>query len=122
MMEGDYEIKTTDASDPSEVEAVLRGLNDYNSSVASRDWRELGVFLRSKSGDLVAGACGASVWDWVHIGQLWVHADHRKSGLGTMIVREVEAETKRRDCIGIHLDTFSFQALPFASSAETVGG
>ena len=105
-------FETTDTPAKTDVDALIAGLDDHNYSVVSRDWRDLGVFLRS-DGCVVAGAYGASVWDWIHIKFLWVHPDHRESGLGTRIMKEVEEEAVRRGCIGIHLDTFSFQALPF---------
>ena len=105
-------IETTESPDKNDVDVLLAGLNDYNYSLAPRDWRELGVFFRS-DGTVCGGAYGASVWDWVHIKFLWVHPDHRQAGLGTRIMREVEEEAVRRGCIGIHLDTYSFQALRF---------
>lgn len=107
-------IETTDAPRKSDVDLILAGLNEYNYSLAPRDWRELAVILRDDDDDVVlAGACGASVWDWVHLKLLWVHADHRHAGLGTQVMELVEEEAVRRGCLGIHLDTYSFQALPF---------
>lgn len=106
-------IETTDTPAKTDVEILISGLNDHNYSVAPRDWCELGVFVRSDEDEILAGAYGASVWDWVHLKFLWVHASHRESGLGTQIMVEVEKEASLRKCIGIHLDTFSFQALPF---------
>ena len=106
------DIETTDAVAQSDVDALATGLSESNESAAPRDRRELGVFLRG-GGRVVAGAYGASVWDWVHVQFLWVHPDHRGGGLGARIMRAVEAEAARRGCVGIHLDTCSFQALPF---------
>lgn len=111
-MKTDRQIETTDAPAQSDVDALLAGLNEYNYAVAPRDWRALGVFLRSEE-TIIGGAYGASVWDWVHLKFLWVHAERRTAGLGSEIMQAVEEETVRRGCIGIHLDTFSFQALPF---------
>ena len=37
----------------------------------------------------------------------------RRKGLGTRLLAEAEAEAARRGCIGVHLETTSFRALPF---------
>jgi ribosomal protein S18 acetylase RimI-like enzyme len=37
----------------------------------------------------------------------------RGSGLGSAIMREAEAVARRRGCIGVWLDTYSFQARGF---------
>ncbi len=49
------------------------------------------------------------MWDWLHIKYLWVTSDHRKQGLGSL----AEEEAQKRQCTGLYLDTFSFQALDF---------
>ena len=105
-------FETTDSPGKADIDALIEGLTEYNSAAVPRDRQELGVFVRS-AGTLLAGAYGASIWDWVHIRFLWVHPDHRNSGLGTQVMQRVEQEAARRGCVGIHLDTYSFQALPF---------
>ena len=69
-------------------------------------------FVRDK-GQIIAGLYGTSMWDWLHIKYLWVTSDHRKQGLGSKLMSLVEAEAQKRQCLGLHLDTFSFQALDF---------
>jgi SAM-dependent methyltransferase len=105
-------IDVTDSVQEEDVADLRAGLDEFNLSVAPRDCRDLGVFIR-KQGRLIAGAYGESVWDWIHIKYLWVDAKHRRSGLGREIMEAVEDECRRRGCVGVHLDTYSFQALPF---------
>ncbi len=104
--------EVTDTPSKADVNALLDGLNEYNYSMATQDYRTVAVFVREK-GRLIGGAYGASVWDWIHLKYLWVHKAYRETGVGSHIIKELEREAGRRGVIGIHLDTFSFQALPF---------
>ncbi len=65
------------------------------------------------AGIIIGGAQCASVWNWMFVKLLWVKEDLHHQGLGTRIMSRVEKEAKDRGCIGIHLDTFEFQALGF---------
>lgn len=111
MMQG-IRIETTDRPGKDIVERLIAGLVEFNSSVRRRDHRELGVFVFDNE-SLIGGAYGGSAWDWVHLRYLWVDAPRRGKGIGRKILAAVETEARQRTCIGIHLDTFSFQALPF---------
>jgi ribosomal protein S18 acetylase RimI-like enzyme len=64
-------------------------------------------------GLLVGGAFG---WTWggaCYIRYLFLPPNMRRQGLGTMLMREVEKETKSRNCHQIVLETHEFQALGF---------
>ncbi len=106
------EIQITDQPDGEDVQRVLSGLREYNSSHVKSEIRDIGVFVRDK-GQIIAGLYGTSMWDWLHIKYLWVTSDHRKQGLGSQLMSLAEEEAQKRRCIGLHLDTFSFQALDF---------
>ncbi|MET9799674.1 GNAT family N-acetyltransferase [Streptomyces sp. NPDC006368] len=65
------------------------------------------------SGELIGGLTG---WTWgglCGIGMLWVREDHRKSGLGSRLMRAAEDEARRRGCDRVIVSSFSFQAPPF---------
>jgi GNAT superfamily N-acetyltransferase len=47
------------------------------------------------------------------VAALWVDEPHRGQGVGTQLLAEAEAEAERRGCLGVYLDTYSFQARPF---------
>ena len=53
-------FETTDNPQPSDLDAVLAGLNDHNDAAVPRDFRDLAVFARLGQ-KIVAGAVGASV-------------------------------------------------------------
>jgi GNAT superfamily N-acetyltransferase len=90
------------------------GLDDYNRTQApDRDSKPLHIFLQSGPKIILGGALGASYWKWLHIRSLWIHESVRGQDFGSKLLKKAEQEALRRGCIGITLDTFSFQALPF---------
>jgi len=44
---------------------------------------------------------------------LWVHAQHRKSGYGTALMRRAEQIARERACDVVFLSTMTFQAPAF---------
>jgi ribosomal protein S18 acetylase RimI-like enzyme len=72
--------------------------------------RPLSAFARLASGEVVGGAVGRTWGGCCELQQLWVHPAHRRRGLGTRLVRAIEAHARQRGCRLVHLDTFSFQA------------
>ena len=64
--------------------------------------------------NIIAG-CIARMYCWrvIYIDILWVDDNHRKQGLGTMLLKEVERVAEEEKCTLIHLDTFDFQAKDF---------
>jgi GNAT superfamily N-acetyltransferase len=106
-------LETTDAPNPDDLKTLLAGLVSYNNSAADLQNRlPLAVFAKDGS-KLVGGASGVTQGQWLFLNHLWVDDAHRRFGLGTRLVREIENAAKARGCIGSHLDTFSFQALGF---------
>lgn len=111
-MERRRRIETTAQPTKAQVDRLVAGLVEFNTSVRPDDHRELGVFVFEDE-RLIGGAYGGSAFDWVHLRYLWVDATHRATGIGRELLAAIEAEARRRGCIGVHLDTYSFQALPF---------
>lgn len=67
-----------------------------------------------ENGEIIAG-CLAEMYFWniVYVDILWVDEPYRKQGLGSRLLREVEAAARQKSCTLIHLDTFDFQAKDF---------
>jgi ribosomal protein S18 acetylase RimI-like enzyme len=103
-----------DAPDPSDVQFLNERLRAYNLLHAADDnHRLLTVLLRDPDGEIVAGLLGGTFWGWLHIDVLWVRDDLRRGGHGQALIEMAEDEAIRRGCHHAHVETHSFQALPF---------
>lgn len=111
-MEG---LTVTFAEDPSEEEKeFFNALQEYNEQqVGESGFERLMLFAQDGEGRIVGGLRGGTVWKWLHVTLLVVRDGCRNHGIGSRMMAEAEAEAKRRGCIGVHLETMSFQAVPF---------
>ncbi|MDE3229883.1 MAG: GNAT family N-acetyltransferase [Chloroflexota bacterium] len=75
----------------------------------------MGVFASDSPArqTLVGGVFGDLIWDWLRIESLWTSAEQRRRGIGSALMRHIEAAARERGVVNIHLETSSFQALPF---------
>ena len=112
---------TVDAETRTEVTAGLVAYND-SKSAALRGYRERGeteeipldVYAYDADGELVGGVVAATWGGWLGIELLWVREDQRGTGLGADLLRRIEGRARdERECIGVRLDTWGFQAKPF---------
>ena len=108
------------------AQVVDTGLGQANAAAAPlHEVRALACFAHDGSGNLlsnetgklsgkvIGGAVGRSWGACAELQQLWVHADHRRAGLGVELLRRFEARAAERGCSLFYLDTFSFQAPGF---------
>jgi GNAT superfamily N-acetyltransferase len=110
------EFSLTLESIPAEedLEAIRKGLHAFNTLNASDDHHQsLTLLLRDENGALLGGLLGDTYWGWLHVAILWLEAKARRHGHGSRLLAAAEAEAVRRGCHHAHLDTMSFQALPF---------
>lgn len=107
------EIEITDAPSAGDSGFIFRRLVEFNEvRTQPANARELAVFAR-RGPELVAGLIGFTHWNWFHIRYLWVDESSRRQGLGRRLMIAAEREARLRGCKHAHLDTFSFQAVPF---------
>lgn len=97
-----------------DVQAIFRGLSATTERVAgpARIY-PLAVLLANEEGAVVGGLLGRTVYGWLVIEMLYVPEPLRGRAFGTALMREAEAEARRRGCIGVQVDTFGFQAPAF---------
>ena len=95
--------------------AILRPLRDYNTSkIGPVAVEPLAVFLRHPESDaIIGGLWGVSVGDWLSIELLYVPDELRRRRIGSSLMRKAEEIAAKRGCVGIKLDTFTFQAPGF---------
>jgi len=107
-------IALEETSEPEDVRAIEAGLEAYNRLYAPPDnYRPLTITLRTADGTLVGGLLGETYWGWLHVRILWLDENVRGRGYGSRLLAKAEQEAVRRGCFYAHLDTMSFQALPF---------
>lgn len=96
------------------AEQLDREIYEFNAkAVGVDDGRLLSLRTNDDSGELIAGLCG---WTWGGCGYvdvLWVAAEHRDKGLGTLLMDAAEAEAMARGCSVMALSSHSFQAPDF---------
>ena len=105
-------------SSDSEVDLIIDRLVDYNLSKVPIKQEEpfswINRIIEDNNGHIIAGILSKMYcWKCLYIDALWVQEGHRKEGLGSKLLKEVEKIAEEKDCYLIHLDTFDFQAKDF---------
>jgi GNAT superfamily N-acetyltransferase len=109
------DIIATDAPDEATLTALFELIDSYNDERTglTEPARRLALVLREGDGPVQGGLRAITYYGWMFIEILFLPAALRGQGVGTRLMRMAEAEAIRRGCVGIWLDTFSFQARPF---------
>ena len=96
------------------VSAISDGLDDYNAIFwPNGDWRARFIVGRDAAGVVQSGVKFITALEWLFVNWLWVAAPYRRTGEGSRLLREAEADARQEGCRGVYLDTFSFQAPKF---------
>lgn len=96
-------------------EAILRPLNEYNESKVGQFYLgQVAIFLRHPcDDDIIGGLWGAFIHGWLAVDMLFVPAEFRGRGIGSTLMKMTEDVARKRECIGIRLDTATYQAPGF---------
>jgi GNAT superfamily N-acetyltransferase len=97
-------------------DALRRQIDTFNDSHTrlGEPERKLAVLLRDPAtGALQGGLLAVSYYRWLFVDVLFLPEHLRGAGLGRRIMQAAEREAVRRDCIGVWLVSFSFQAPGF---------
>ncbi|HXR02675.1 MAG TPA: GNAT family N-acetyltransferase [Pseudomonas sp.] len=104
-------------SNPGEDERlqILDPLRAYNAAQAGDGLSEkFALFIRDENSDAVLGGLhGRILYRWLFIELLVVPEQTRGQRLGSRLMDMAETFARDRDCIGVWLDTFDFQAPDF---------
>jgi GNAT superfamily N-acetyltransferase len=95
----------------SELEARLRGFNE--ASAGPLRSRPVALTVRDDSGRLIGGLTAEIFWNTLYIDILWVDAEYRGQGYGTLLLQEAESKALADSCEVVYLSTFDFQAPGF---------
>ena len=90
---------------------VRTGLFEANvQSTGDGDFDMVFVAARDSNSNVIGGVVGEAYWGWVNFTTVWVHAEHRRKGLASRMLKVAENEAARMGCTQAYLDTFSCQS------------
>ncbi len=104
---------STDAGDLERMKEIL--INGLENDAPEEFPRNLQIFtVMVQDGSAVVGGATCEVyWNWVDLKLLWTAESVRGQGIGRQIIKWVEEEARQRGCVGIHVNTYEFQAMEF---------
>jgi len=89
-------------------------LSEYNNEhVGPANHVPLWLFARDPEGKVQGGVRGQTYWSWCTIDVLSVAKPYRRQGIGSRLLAKAEEIARARGCVGVRLDTTSFQAPSF---------
>jgi predicted N-acetyltransferase YhbS len=101
---------------PSEEErqAILLPLRAYNASKAGVTVSEqIALLVRDDHDEILGGLYGRVFYQWFFVELLSVPEQGRGQGIGSKLMQMAEDLAREKECVGIWLDTFDFQAPQF---------
>ncbi|WP_339488398.1 GNAT family N-acetyltransferase [Pseudomonas sp. EL_65y_Pfl2_R95] len=98
-----------------QVEAILKPLRTHNRAKAGDPKPEnLALLIRDEQSDEVIGGLNGQIfYRWLFIELLAVPEQTRGQGMGKRLMDMAEELAREKECVGIWLDTFDFQAPDF---------
>lgn len=104
----------SDAPAPGTFQALVQLLDASSRDLIGPARPHLLVIpIHDNAGKVTGGFWGATMFEWLHVGLLFVPESLRGQGVGSALMQAAEAEAQKRGCRGAYVDTFSFQAGPF---------
>lgn len=108
------EYKITKNISNQDIAEIYSCLKDFNlSKLECSEVIPLGIFKEDASENKLAGLIGETFGNWLSIKYLWVSAELRGKGIGSVILQAAENEARLRGAKYAFVDTFSFQAPKF---------
>ncbi|WP_235808866.1 GNAT family N-acetyltransferase [Roseibium album] len=108
---GDPILTITDAP-VDHWQTIHEDLFAYNAAFVGEPNRsELQVMLHDQKGQVIAGAFGFTIWNYLYIQWLWVAEKHRNQGMAIRLLEAAEKRAQKRGCTGAWIDTFSESGL-----------
>jgi GNAT superfamily N-acetyltransferase len=97
-----------------EREAILTPLRAYNAAKAGpSNSQPLALLVRDDASDILGGLYGRFFYQWLFIDLLFVPEQARGQGMGSKLMQMAEDLAREKECVGIWLNTFDFQAPEF---------
>ena len=110
----DYMLRELDDPPESERFAILGSLMRFNADALPGPVpRAFAIMIDDAAGASAGGLWAVSAYDWLIVEMIFIPPTLRGQGLGAQLMARAEEVAAERGCIGIWLDTFSFQARGF---------
>jgi ribosomal protein S18 acetylase RimI-like enzyme len=114
-----FEIRESDQDDAvmSDAQVMSENLRVYIEKKfgPANKQNYVAVIRNKETGEVVAGLKGYSHWRWLYIHQLWVAESVRSQGFGSELLKLAEVEAKKRQDLGLYVDTFEEKTRDFYS-------
>ena len=95
-------------------QAILQPLIEYNDAQTGGSKSEpFALMVKDQNGEILGGLYGRMIFRWMFIELLSVPEQGRGQGIGSKLMAQAEALAKEKNCYGLWLDTFDFQAPEF---------
>jgi GNAT superfamily N-acetyltransferase len=107
-------LVASDNPAPGTFEAIYSAL-EYSSRpvIGPAEPRLVTIPIHDDNGGVAGGLWGYTLFGWLHVQMLFVPECLRYRGVGAALMAAAEQEARVRGCRGVHVDTFSFQAVRF---------
>jgi GNAT superfamily N-acetyltransferase len=95
--------------------AIVTPLVAFNEAAGGHsEYRQIAVLLQDKTdGRTVGGLWGKIAYTWLFVELLFVPEAMRGAGAGSHLLARAEEIARAHSCVGVWLDTYSFQAPGF---------
>ncbi|HEX4365212.1 MAG TPA: GNAT family N-acetyltransferase [Rhodopila sp.] len=104
----------SESAEQGTFEAIFHALDaDSRDKIGPAKPRLLVIPIRDDDGVVTGGLWAISLFGWMHVEMLLVPESMRGQGVGSALMALAETEAQVRGCLGMHVDTFSFQAGSF---------
>jgi GNAT superfamily N-acetyltransferase len=101
----------------SSAQIILNGLIEYNDSKTEGRFAppffSFVLAVKYDDGETIGGLTGRISYGWMMVELLHLPQSLRGQGIGEALMAKAEALAREKHCVGIRLDTMSFQAPGF---------
>lgn len=93
---------------PADAAQISAGVTAYGRALAfGGNAQDISCGLHDEDGRLIAGATGRTEFRRLFINYLWVDEDLRGQGIGSDVLRRLEAQALKRGCVDALIETLS---------------
>ena len=113
-----YAIDLVENATEADAHALSHGIITFNRSILPTleridEAKAFHVFVRNDSRNVTGGLRASCYWNTLHIALLWLGEDLRGQGMGRRLLEIAERYATDVGCELAHVETTSWQALPF---------